>query len=518
MPQATLYNPETKERKAVEANSQEATDFFGQGFKLETSYNKDTGISTFDVPTADVSINAETLGETETPIDLPDIPDESDTSDAIVAGAGAMTKEDYKDLLTPEDTEKKAEEATVESEVSGILEELKGLPEERQEMLEEAGVPDISREYAQLNTKIRTKIAEYDALDAELENQPISMQIIRRQQSSLKRARASEIGMLQARAQGLAGEIATAKQTINESIDLKFQTAELSIGYYQNQLENIRDDIAKEDATDYAAAQLMIDDLRQEQADRKEEEKNIQNLVITAQQNGADSRLLDMIGSANTLEEATQIAGELAFGENWQYVGSYEERDRLVNEEGYEMTQSGGRTYVRPAEEGLLSIAEAKTLGVPYGTTKQEAINMGITPTTSSSSSGDKIVGGGITKANVELIGDNLLSQKGGDGFVSPDDYNLAKQDWVQAGGEPDEFDKKFAGRRDPDNNYYEVTGETFAKNEKEIWEYVEEDYSKEAIVDAGYDEDTVKKIIEEKKERDKSNSPDKWEWIKFWK
>jgi len=45
MPQATLFNPETGQRQAVEVGSQEAQGLFGQGFQLEQSFDQQTGQS-----------------------------------------------------------------------------------------------------------------------------------------------------------------------------------------------------------------------------------------------------------------------------------------------------------------------------------------------------------------------------------------------------------------------------------------------------------------------------------------
>jgi len=50
MPKATLYNPTTGERKAVESGSKEAQGFFSSGFHLETSYDPITKKSTYDIP------------------------------------------------------------------------------------------------------------------------------------------------------------------------------------------------------------------------------------------------------------------------------------------------------------------------------------------------------------------------------------------------------------------------------------------------------------------------------------
>lgn len=48
---ATLYNPTTGAREAVSVGSEQAQNLFGQGYFLETSYNPQTGLSTYDQPT-----------------------------------------------------------------------------------------------------------------------------------------------------------------------------------------------------------------------------------------------------------------------------------------------------------------------------------------------------------------------------------------------------------------------------------------------------------------------------------
>jgi len=52
MAQATLINPDTGERVAVQTGTQQAQNYFGQGYVLETSYNQATGQSTWDTTPA----------------------------------------------------------------------------------------------------------------------------------------------------------------------------------------------------------------------------------------------------------------------------------------------------------------------------------------------------------------------------------------------------------------------------------------------------------------------------------
>jgi len=65
----------------------------------------------------------------------------------------------------------------------------------------------------------------------------------------------------------------------------------------------------------------------------------------------------------------------------------------------------------------------------------------------------------GISKADISAIETGLVSRVGSDGYLSPEDYNGAKQEWINAKGTPASFDKKFKDRRNPTNKYYNVEG-----------------------------------------------------------
>jgi hypothetical protein len=65
----------------------------------------------------------------------------------------------------------------------------------------------------------------------------------------------------------------------------------------------------------------------------------------------------------------------------------------------------------------------------------------------------------GISKAYISAIETGLVSRVGSDGYLSPEDYNGAKQEWINAKGTPASFDKKFKDRRNPTNKYYNVEG-----------------------------------------------------------
>lgn len=61
-----------------------------------------------------------------------------------------------------------------------------------------------------------------------------------------------------------------------------------------------------------------------------------------------------------------------------------------------------------------------------------------------------------------------LASVTGPDGFISPDDYTVARKAWVDAGLSPTTFDTKFKGYRNPDNPYYVTNKQSSSNNSGE--------------------------------------------------
>jgi hypothetical protein len=99
-----------------------------------------------------------------------------------------------------------------------------------------------------------------------------------------------------------------------------------------------------------------------------------------------------------------------------------------------------------------LSITEAKTLGVPYGTTKRQAMEMGITPAYVGSGGGSSTIS--TTKRAADYTS-RMSLLTGADGFISPDDYASFRKEWVDEGLNPTDFDNKMKGFRNPNNPNY---------------------------------------------------------------
>jgi len=309
----------------------------------------DVGFSPVKAPT-ETSITPDSFNQVDA-VDLPDITPPPDTSDELVAG-GVQAGEAFEDYMPKEtETQKQlvGEQKDLRTQMTDIMAELGEAPKEQLLKEQEAGIPALRKQFASLKGRIDVRSKEFDVLEAKIEAKPISLSSIIGQQAQTRRVKAAEIGLLQSRAMMLQGEITEAQSIVDRSIDLKYSVIENNIGIYEKQLLSIAGDLSREDAKVFTAQQAMLADLKESTAEKKEEEKTIQNVVLTAMENGADERLADMIGAAKTQVEATQIAGELAFGGGWEYVKTPAERDDLIKQ-GYEITQAGGRTYARLPE------------------------------------------------------------------------------------------------------------------------------------------------------------------------
>ena len=347
----------------VEQENRSVEDLANQGFypdnKISDSAILDPTRGAINAGSATMpEISLDSLKSTE-PVNLPDATTPQDEPDETVASAGQTVKnvDDYIKELTPTTTKTQEKETGFLEDIANLTGQLGQQPGDQLAKEEELGIPKLREDFANINSQILTKSAEYDALRNQLEDKPITMGSIMGQQARVKREKASEIGILQAMALGLQGQISTAQATADRAIDLKYSVIENNLAIYEAQLRAIQPQLNREQQVLAQAQQQMLYDERARVEEEKAEAKSVQSVALIAQQNGADGALLDQISKATTQLEAQQIAGELGMSGGWQYVGTYEERDRLVNEEGYEMTQSGGRTYVRKPNPAVASYA-----------------------------------------------------------------------------------------------------------------------------------------------------------------
>ncbi len=244
--------------------------------------------------------------------------DTSDNASPFVAGAVEFAKglKEADDILKSQ-AEKDAEAKKTQF-GDDILTGLTQLEEEGTEQLqkeEEAGIPDMSSQLADLSGQIGVKNSEfavlqadYDKIEQELKNQPGTLQghflgqRAKAQENlrSKKNALAAEIGMLQAQGLAIQGKMTAAQNSVNRAIDLKYDSIEKSIETKKWQLGLIQDDLTEKEKERADYLNTYYNQFIQQQDEQKATEKANYTTLLSQMNQYPDAG----IELTDTLEEA----------------------------------------------------------------------------------------------------------------------------------------------------------------------------------------------------------------------
>src|SRR3990167_488549 len=369
------------------------------------------------------------------------IPPPDGTADAMVAGttAGQKSIEDYLKMLTPTTTSPTEQRYNdILGQVEGMLPGLANKSTDQLSAEQSAGLPQLKTQLADLNSQLLTRSAEYNKLFTEQEGKPITMSSIIGSQAQIQKMQASEIGLLQARALGLQGQIGAAQASVDRAIDLKYSAQQDKINVKLQQLKLIAPILDKEESRQARALELYLNDQQTKIDAQKDADKQLQMIGIEAAAAGAPQSLITQALNTKDPVQASQILNQYlhATGEEsgvtggnalaegypfYKYLGSEQVFDSKTNQpinfEQYktaggvgtleggafgDVYEVGGTMSDSSELNKLLTPTEAAKLGVPYGTTRGEASNMELSPTTTTSTSSIKYVktaneSGGLT-------------------------------------------------------------------------------------------------------------------------
>ena len=195
-----------------------------------------------------------------------------------------------------------------------------------------AGIPEAQKTRATLQGTIKSQLAEYNALKTEFEKMSADIEAgagrkglttgaVMGQQGAVDRAKlarlnskASEIGLLQAQDQALAGQIETAQNTVNRAIDLKYQDKEAEYQIKKLQYDRIKDSLTAEEKKRGEAMQNALKKEETALAETKANEKAIEKMLLDATPNAP----ANIIASANAVKQRGGSALEVA-----QALGKY---------------------------------------------------------------------------------------------------------------------------------------------------------------------------------------------------
>lgn len=210
---------------------------------------------------------------------MPNAPAPTGAADATVAGAATTLAEIMKQL-TPATTPEDAKQQSLLDQMTSLVGEAAKKSADQLTAEQSAGLPDLKKQFADINGQILTKSAEYNVLQAANANKPITMNSIIGNERAILNAKAADIGLLTARAQALQGQIEVAQDTVNRAIDLKYDTKEKQLDILQAQLNALQPTLTKQEKLQATAQQLLIDQQKQELADIKAKEKEKSDVIL----------------------------------------------------------------------------------------------------------------------------------------------------------------------------------------------------------------------------------------------
>ena len=324
----------------------------GPGGRLETpeSFQRKFGISEQEGIVDEISpeqaqalgITQEAISQPPTPADEPTVDDLTedeeeiiippagsggsggDDADTIASSADAVIKsiQDYIDMLTPPETDTSKRLDDLISDLEENLEDRQDKGAAQLEEEEEYGVQEKRNSLTAIQSKIQTRMAEFNQVQAqlqqlstEIENKPITMSSIVGSQSAIqnkliakKNSFAADMALLEAQALGIQGQLTNAQNAADRSVELKYTDIEDRINTQTTLIGLLEGQLSKDEQIRSNAINLYLQDRQQAISDQKSLEKQIQDIMISAAEAGASQETLNRISKTTTIEDAIGYA------------------------------------------------------------------------------------------------------------------------------------------------------------------------------------------------------------------
>ena len=290
----------------------------GQVIKLgnNTQTNAPTQNLSGNITPAPVSV--QDIQKPIAPIEVPVVPVQTQAPVSTNLAQDILNKT----AVAETDAQKTARELSTK--ISALLPSTVGETQALANAKKQYQVNELSKNLNDINSQILMKQAELNKDDASLamgiqniEDKPIAMEFITGQQASVQRqaqiarmAKNAEIGILNARALGLQGNIELATKMAEEAVNLKYAPIKETINLYSAQLKAL-EPLLSADEKKVAREQEIKTKLAMNEVEQKQaNEKKIQELILNASSQGASSGLISKASLAKTPIEVAQILGE----------------------------------------------------------------------------------------------------------------------------------------------------------------------------------------------------------------
>ena len=237
------------------------------------------------------------------------INDSTGLSNALVDGANTAISQIMAQLTPPETAADQQKQALLDRMTELVTDQAQAAADQLTAE-QSAGLPELRQDFADINAQILEKSAQYKVLQVENQNKPITMNTIIGNDRAIMNAAAADIGLLQAQALGLQGQIETAQNTVNRAIDLKYSSIQSQMDIYQAQLNALQPTLNKQEKQQALAQQLLLDEQQQALKDLKAQESDIQGIMLDyINSGGTSASVMNQISNAPSVTEAIKILG-----------------------------------------------------------------------------------------------------------------------------------------------------------------------------------------------------------------
>lgn len=286
------------------------------------------------------------------------------------------------------------EEAKAQSIVDRTLQMRQGLLGQsafRTEQEKQAGIDELRKTQTDLTGRLKILQAEQQSIPIRAEESALGRGVTRAGQFPIIQAqlRQNAIQALSTSAllQASQGQLTSALQQIDRAVAAKYNPIKEEIDVLMGNLQLVlQSPEYSRQEKQQAMRQLTIQEERKGQIEEERENREaVLQLSVKAAQAGVDSFGLQRIQNARTPEQALNLANQFGVFAPQDKILSVTEAKDLGVPYGTTQTQAFGITPTRTpstvfVSDKLLSPSEAALLGVPYGTTQGQASAQGITP------------------------------------------------------------------------------------------------------------------------------------------
>lgn len=216
------------------------------------------------------------------------------------------------DFQAQQETQKVADQSTLsasEKAFNDLVAQISGKGKAQSDLQASLGVTDMTKQLADVNAQLAAKTGEFNSLINQNRDKAINSRIIGGTEDRLVRQKGIETGTLSSIAQAIQGNISTAKQTAEDTIAFQYAPLENELELKKMQLERAYTTF---DASEKKRADQLLQVMEEQKAQitaEKAVKSKINDIMIKASQNGADTETLKAIMASKDEQSAILNAG-----------------------------------------------------------------------------------------------------------------------------------------------------------------------------------------------------------------